>query len=118
MSAMKNRSDIELRDSGYDIVHQTEKVSEITLNLSSRYIYTSKESSAWNFIAHPDDHRLLRHISDLRLGKYMEYFNSNMRNFPKKLNKGSEPTCYGIKLEFPDRSQFIEAVSDYEDNTK
>jgi hypothetical protein len=85
-----------LNQAGYRESHSTDKLLELTSG--SRVLYLNRRSQQVHLIAEPGIGDRLRMVFGMRLGDLDDYFNSNLREFPRRLNRGLKPERYGTSI--------------------
>lgn len=73
---------------------------------SGRTLYLDKQSSVLRLVIEEGVSDQLRRTFGERLGDLKTYFNSNMRKFPRRQNKGKKPEHCGTSIR-PDNSAML-----------
>jgi hypothetical protein len=85
-----------LNQCGYRESHSTDKLLEFTCG--SRILYVHRKSQQVHLIAEPGIADQLREVFGVRLGDLDDCFHSNLREFPRRLNRGSKPERHGTSV--------------------
>jgi hypothetical protein len=73
--------------------HSTDKLLEFACG--TRILYLSRKGQRVHLIAEPGIADQLRDVFCTRLGDLADYFNSNLKEFSRRLNRGSKPERHG-----------------------
>lgn len=99
---------------GFKATHETRYVLELE-SRSARTLYLDKQSSVLRLVIEEGASDQLLRTFGQRLGNLKTYFNSNMRKFPRRQNKGKKPEHCGTSIK-PDNSatltEFLHWFSD------
>jgi hypothetical protein len=98
-----------LNQTGYRESHSTDKLLEFACG--TRILYLNRKSQQAHLIAEPGIADRLRDVFGTRLGDLADYFNSNLKEFPRRLNRGSKPERYGTSVkpeDFGALQEFLE----------
>ena len=85
-----------LNQTGYRETHSTDKLLEFTCG--SRVLYLNRKSQQVHLIGEPGIANPLREVFGMRLGDLEGYFNSNLKEFPRRLNRGMKPERHGTSI--------------------
>jgi hypothetical protein len=96
------RAMAEFANAGFRVTHETDKVIEVKSG-GGRTLYVNKKASSLHVVIEEGLSDQIQQIFGNRLGDLKTYFNSNMREFPQRQNRGRRPERYGISLR-PDNS--------------
>jgi hypothetical protein len=102
-----------LNQTGYRESHSTDKLLEFACG--SRILYLNRRSQQVHLIAQPGITDQLQRVFGMRLGDLADYFHSNLREFPRRLNLGLKPERYGISIKPEDSPALRDFLKWYRD---